>query len=575
MTNQPPPPTGSSPSHLSQISRLRAAFKPRRIILAGVLLWAALLSFGANFYLSEQRNIFKDEAIELLQSVDLPTNGFYFFAPAHKDAWADFVEAGGIYLNRLFLTADLHDLRFLKTFHVFVFTLATLIIYLSLRKAFTAEAAFWGALGFCTSSLNLFYNQVLTRNYLSPLISGAILFCVLKGFSGVNLKKQVFWTVAGAGAALVLGTFSYSAFRPLAIALCAALVLYAFVFSEFRLAAVLQGIGLAVLLALGLGLSIGVLLWLSNTPFELFLKRGNYAVAPAAMMLKHVWLTIISPIFLTRNGAFIIDETHWSFAQAYLSWPLAGFYILGLVRGMFALGQNNRQANFIICWTTLAAQTILAAGGPSVKYTYALFPFYVYIAFSGVDACLRLIKHGCHREVSTRMFSASVSLPGLPPGQRLYTALGALRGLVLLSLFLDLGHLCSRPVFLSYPQNDPGAYVTAHHYQNVHRLAIDTATRAIKLASLKPEARIFTRSIWGPEIVFWMIRPYPGISKVFSPENLEAMSALHKEKEQFLVINDAMDWTEIENFKITAARLNIKLHIVTSLVPSYLGPVPQ
>jgi homoserine O-acetyltransferase len=65
--------------------------------------WALLLSSWAHFIIAPQRNLLNDEAVELLQTVDLPFNTFHYLAPAHQDRWCEPVESAGIYLNRLFV----------------------------------------------------------------------------------------------------------------------------------------------------------------------------------------------------------------------------------------------------------------------------------------------------------------------------------------------------------------------------------------------------------------------------------------------------------------------------------------
>ena len=529
------------------------------ILLLGA--WALLLSSWANFGIAPQRNLLNDEAVELLQTVDLPLGRFYYLAPAHRDRWCEPVESAGIYLNRLLVGPGRYDVTPLRILHVFVYVGGVLAFYAAANRVLGRFFCVAAAAVFAASSVSLYYNQVLTRNYLSAPLAGLLLFFLVRSFhAGTPLQRtrSMVWM----GCVLLVGVMTYSAFRPLAAALFVALMWEVALRPGFSVRERLKHSRVPVACFLGIGAATGSLLWLSQTSLGLFVSRGTYSLATGIDPLTRLGLTWASPIWLTRSsqyeGKFIIDETHWAFEQAYVLWPLAVFYVVGLLGGLLGRDRERRPELFIAAWTVVLCQAILSAGGPNLKYSYALFPFYMLLTFAGLQAATDAAVKGLQRRVrpdpsaGKSGFSLSVA--------------GAVRAVVIGCLVLNVGleirHLATRPAFINDLTRDPDPLRLMVHYQKMHRLAIDTAQTAIDRAQASPETMVYAHAIWGGDLVYWMIRPYGNIKKVDTPQQFVSEVEALPGRRQELVFNHAGERDVIRGFHESAKRYGVGVHFL-------------
>ncbi len=500
----------------------------------------------------------------MLQTVDLPLDRFHFLAPAHRDRWCEVVESVAIYLNRMFVGPGRYDLTPVRLLHAFVFVVGVLAFYAAVRRSLSRFFSLAAAVVLAASSLNLFYNQVLTRNYLSAPLGALILLALVRAFRADSPVRRSVWLIGGVGAGLTLGIMSYSAFRPFAAALGGALILEGLLRPEVRLRHRLQQCGRVIVCFLGVGAATGLLLWLSRTPVEVFVGRGTYSLAKGLPPLESLGLTWLSPIWLTRSseyeGKFIIDETLWTFEQPYILWTLAAFYGLGLVGGLIGRGRSRRPERFVSAWTVLLCQAILSAGGPNPKYSYVLLPFYFFLTFAGLQSAVEGLSR------SLQHVAARVRWIVKRPSR--WLASRALRGAVIVYLAvhvtLELRHLASRPDFINDLSCDPHPLPLMVHYQQMHRIAMETAQVAIELARASPEGVVYMSAVWGGDLAFWMIRPYGKIRRIDTPAQLREEIAVHAGRPQRLVFNHAQNPDVIEGFRDEAQRHGVEVH--------FLGP---
>jgi hypothetical protein len=365
---------------------------------------------------------------------------------------------------------------------------------------------------------------------------------------------------------LLVGVMTYSAFRPLAAALFVALMLEVATRPGSSVREKLQQCRMPVACFLGIGTATGALLWVSQTPLGLFVSRGTYSLAKGLGPWSSLGLTWASPIWLTRSseyeGKFIIDETHWAFAQPYILWPLAAFYVLGLLGGLLGRGREGRPELFIAAWTVVLCQAVLSAGGPNLKYSYVLFPFYVLLTFAGLQVAAEAAVRGLQRVA--RLGSSSPN-PRFPPSAPGFVRACVIAGLVLY-VGLDVRHLAGRPAFINDLTQDPDPLRLMVHYQKMHRLAIDTAQTAIDLARASPESMVYAQAVWGGDLVYWMIRPYANIKKVDTPQEFSRLVAAQPGRKAVLVFNHAGERDVIRGFHESAQRHDVEVH--------FLDPIP-
>ena len=531
------------------------------LLLAG---WALFLASWAHFGIAPQRPLMNDEAVEMLQTVDLPLDRFYFLAPAHRDRWCEVVESAAIYLNRIFVGPGRYDLTPVRLLHAFVFVAGVLAFYAAASRVLSRFFSLAAAFLFASSSLNLFYNQVLTRNYLSAPLAALILLFLIRALRADSLAQRSRWLIGGVGGVLTLGIMTYSAFRPLAAALGVALVLEAVLRPGLGLKQRLLRCGIPVACFLVVGAMTGLLLWLSRTSLDVFLGRGTYSLAKGLAPLESLGLTWASPIWLTRSpeyeGKFIIDETLWAFAQPYILWPLAAFFVLGLLRGLLGRGRERRPELFVAAWTVLLCLAILSAGGPNPKYSYVLLPFYFLLTFSGLQVAVEAVIRALERVASRGLLTANRRPPLSVPR----AVHGAVIGCLAVCVGLEVRHLASRPDFINDLSRDPRPLGLMVHYQQMHRLATDTAQVAIDVARALPESKVYTNAVWGGDLLFWMIRPHENIRKVDTPEELLQQVLAHPDLRQVLVFNYAGERDVLDGFRDVARRQRLDVH--------YLGP---
>lgn len=531
------------------------------LLLAG---WSLLLASWAHFGIAPQRPLMNDEAVEMLQTVDLPLDRFYFLAPAHRDRWCEVVESVAIYLNRIFVGPGRFDLTPVRLLHAFAFVVGVLAFYAAAKRSLSRFFSVAASFVLAASSLNLFYNQVLTRNYLSAPLGALILFFLVRAFRADLPGPRAGWLIGGVGCVLTLGIMSYSAFRPLAAALGGALTLEVLLRREVSLGHRVRQCGRVIICFLGVGAATGFLLWLSHTPLEVFVGRGTYSLAKGMPPWESLGLTWLSPVWLTRSpeyeGKFIIDETLWAFEQPYILWTLAVFYGLGLVGGLLGRGRERRPELFVAAWTVVLCQAILSAGGPNPKYSYVLLPFYFLLTFAGLQSVVEDLSRGLKHAAAYGRLIANRQLPR--------SASRALHGAVIAYLAvhvgLELRHLAGRPGFINDLSRDRHPLPLMVHYQQMHRIAIETAQVAIELARASPEGVVYMSAVWGGDLAFWMIRPYGNIRKIDTPAQLREEIAMRDGRPQRLVFNYAQNPDVIEGFQDEARRQGVEVH--------FLGP---
>lgn len=524
--------------------------------------WALLLSSWAHFIIAPQRNLLNDEAVELLQTVDLPFTKFHYLAPAHKDRWCEPVESFGIYLNRIFVGPGRYDVTPLRILHIVVFVAGVLAFYAAAGRVLSRFFSVAATAIFAASSVNLYYNQVLTRNYLSAPLAGLILVFLVRSLRGETPSPRPRTYVWGMGCVLLVGVMTYSAFRPFAAALFVALMLEVATRPGFSVREKLRQCRIPVACFLGIGVATGVLLWLSQTPLGVFVSRGTYSLATGMTPWSRLGLTWASPIWLTRSsqyeGKFIIDETLWAFEQPYILWPLAAFYVVGLLGGLLGRDRERRPELFIAAWTVVLCQAILSAGGPNLKYSYVLFPFYVLLTFAGLQAAAEAAVRGLQRVL--RLGPASPN-PRFPPSIPGLVRAGVI-GCLVVYVALDVKHLAGRPAFINDLSRDPDPLYLMVHYQKMHRLAIETARTAIDLARASPEGRVYVHAIWGGDLVYWMIRPHANIKKVDTPPEFSRLVQAEPDRKAALVFNHAGERDVIRGFHESAERHGVEVHFL-------------
>lgn len=366
------------------------------LLIAGVSLFL-VISFVTG--LKQMPGYINDEAVEVLQSRDLPFDRYYVFAPAYHGGEVDIIESTVPYLvhfSEALLGQGLASIRLVY------FASLCIGIWLFSRIANRLAGPVAGNLALvmsATSSYVLFYNRIVTRNGVSFLLTVLLITILVRIVDSQREQPFNYWLLAGLPSVCILSILTYSSYKIIVTALYLVLIGYAlFVAPRWkRLVAVLSSV---VITFLGLVL----LAWLSDTPFAAIILRGDYVInhykPDVASIFKNLFFSILMPFIHQNDGAFFRDITHDVFGRHSMSWWIAPFLVYGIVcifRGTSSIWETGRRNVLVACRVILLvwflSLAFLSVGGPSLKHFYATFPFILLFAVLGLERMYRQMRN--------------------------------------------------------------------------------------------------------------------------------------------------------------------------------------
>jgi len=370
---------------------------PRAVQVAIV---AVCFLFSFAFYDFVPKGMINDEAVELLQALYLPRDGFYYFAP-HYLPYPGFVQVHEIeslvpYVNLLIFHIFGEDLLYIHLFYALCYCVACYVFFCLVRGAFGSETWGWmGALILGGSSYPAFYSRVLTRNGISLLWAVVILWLLWKVVGGASAKIKRALYLLYIPVILVLSILTYTSFKFIAAAVYLSLI------TRCLAAPRRKDLGYAMSSAAVTLLLIVLLVVLSGTSVRPVIFRGAYVLGKSFEIggyLRHVGSSFLLPVFFKSGGDFMSDMTHDVFDRQMLSFIIAPFFILGLWECTMRWRVEFGFAPFVLTlW--LWGVFILGAGGPSLKHQYALFPLVVFISLCGIQWAYRRASRVVNRAV--------------------------------------------------------------------------------------------------------------------------------------------------------------------------------
>jgi hypothetical protein len=250
----------------------------------------------------------------------------------------------------------------------------------------------WGvaaAFLFGGSSYAVFFSQVLTRNALTPLWAGLLIWLGVELVENETSALGSALRLVALTVVLTLALATYSSFK------VAAAPFYFSLGVSLLLARRWRVFGGAVLSGLAVLALTGLWAHLSDTHLELLLYRGDYAMGHALTALRfsrHLWRTLLLPVMRDPvYNDFVIEETNTVFARAMLPAVAAPFFVIGLLRALWV--GFRRPGELWGALMFLAAAPVFALGGPNLKHCFLLFPWVVLLTIGGVRTVYEWTAH--------------------------------------------------------------------------------------------------------------------------------------------------------------------------------------
>jgi sugar lactone lactonase YvrE len=325
--------------------------------------------------------LINDEAVEFLQAQDMPSDRIYYFAPPPYPG-DDFVESVAPYANRAVWRLFGVGTGPLRVFYAATLVLGIALFHRGVRRVHgepwaTAAAALFGG-----SSYALFYAQILTRNAMTPLWAGLLVWLGAGVVDEAERGRRLAFRLLGITAGLTLALATYTSFKVAAVALFLSLGLCLALARRWR---ALMLTALCAIVVAGLTAAWA---WSSDTRFALLMTRGGYAIAGEMTwhrFTQHAWRTYLLPIW--RDAAyndFVIEETNTAFARGMLPAVAAPFFVLGLLGALRAA--RRRPCELWAAAMFLVAVPFFALGGPNLKHCFLLFPWVLLLTIGGARA---------------------------------------------------------------------------------------------------------------------------------------------------------------------------------------------
>jgi hypothetical protein len=338
---------------------------------AAALLWVGVVFVVACGVRSHMMaGTINDEAVELLQALDLPSDHWYYFVPAYRGGVVDLIESLPSYLNRGLWHCFGSGPRPILVFHAGLLAAAVGLLQRAVRRTYGPGWGLVAAILLGGSSYTLFYDQLLTRNALSPFWGALVVWLAVVTLTAVRTPVCLA-ALGGLSVAVTLAMASYTSFKLLAVPLYFALLL-ALVGQRRWVVA-----GGALLSALLVALLTATALQATETPAAVVFERGRYAMASPRDLPRfgrHLWRTAVLPMVRDPEYRdFVTEETNDGYARAMLPPIAAPFFALGLV-GAFRRGRSAPVEAWC-AWTFLLAVPVFALGGPNLKHCLVLFPW--------------------------------------------------------------------------------------------------------------------------------------------------------------------------------------------------------
>ena len=258
---------------------------------------AALASF---FHFFPKRYLLGDEATELLQAMDLPLDTFYTLVPSFKSTWVvPGIEPLFAYLNRWIFEAVGATVFVPKIILILTFAFTVVISFFSIRKFLNAQTAWIATTIYATSFYSIGVNQFLTRNALSPIwcIITLTFLCMFSDEQYKDSRSKSLFAV-GIFSSLLLGLFTYSAFKIYFAALFFSSLLFFLIERNFELLKKTFFIFLFTL-------STYLFLLDQTQGVEAVMSRGNYTLVEKVYLFESLWRTFLWPILYSTNSFFL------------------------------------------------------------------------------------------------------------------------------------------------------------------------------------------------------------------------------------------------------------------------------
>src|SRR6266568_232022 len=111
------------------------------IVLAGAV---AVFFFAAWLRPHLMTGLINDEAVEMLQALDLPRDHLYYFVPSYHDGRTDLIESLTPYVNRALWRVFGFGTRVVFVFHAACLAVAVWFFYRAVRRL---HGPWWGVAG--------------------------------------------------------------------------------------------------------------------------------------------------------------------------------------------------------------------------------------------------------------------------------------------------------------------------------------------------------------------------------------------------------------------------------------------
>lgn len=375
----------------------------KKTLLPYIAIWVSCILFaGALRETIPKVGLINDEAVEILQSQDLPTDRFYFFTPNYQGGNADIIESFMTYVGFSIRKIFGANLYYLHLFYSLYFCAAFGCFLYLLRRLYQDMAIVgWGSLFFCSSSYALFYNRILTRNGISLLWSTLLLLVIWLIFNDTG-KIQTFSLLLCLPLVVVGSLWTYTSYKFLTIAIYMALALHWFSLPKYFRKKRQHGLLLTGSFLTMITLFSGCLL-LGGTSFSSFFFRGSYVLrGEFSLAVKryffHLIRSLLLPVFHQIGGDFLMDVTHLAYNRQMLSWLLIPFFFIGI--GRVLVTWHKKFDFFHIVFLVWGFSTIaLAVGGPHLKHHFALFPFVMLLTIHGIDKIYQIGRFHINKRI--------------------------------------------------------------------------------------------------------------------------------------------------------------------------------
>ena len=360
-----------------------------------LLVLAVSVAAGLFNHLAVTRPMINDEAVELLQGVDMPVNGFHFFTPdyVYPEGFADIIETFVPYINRAlsghffgFESQESLTLA-IRSYFGLAYVAGVLLFTLAVGRLWGGWWAVAGGVCLGLSAFTLILNQFLTRNGISILWSTALVLLLVFRMEGNKesfFKRKVVISILMA-CVLVLGCWTYTSFRLLTLAFYLALLLDWFRFDRTLKTFTLLGVSGTTFVCI-----LGLLVVLGGVSPMLFLQRGGYAMGEVNHYFNLLMLSLLSPLYHAtgQNPFFLVEDIHNLVQRPVLSLWLAPFFVLGW---LVSWRWGGRLMSVVVL-TYTAGMALCALAGPSAKYLFVFFPFTIVLSLVGLRTGYEWLK---------------------------------------------------------------------------------------------------------------------------------------------------------------------------------------